>query len=76
MTGCCHAAGEAEAEDDVIEATLEEADKAFDPVGLLEGAGAPNEAAELLFAEAVVEEQLFYFSRSWEPNSESFRFLA
>ncbi len=57
------AAREAETEDDVVEPSFEQADEAFDPVGLLEGAGVADEPAKLLFAEAVMEEELLFFAK-------------
>jgi hypothetical protein len=58
LAGGGHGAGEAETEDDVVNAALEQADEVFDPVGGLDTAGVTDKAAELLFAEAVVEEEL------------------
>jgi len=57
-----NAAGKAEPEDDVVQTAFEQTDEAFDPVGFLEGLGVADEAAELLFAETVVEEELLFFA--------------
>ena len=62
LTSRGHAAGKAEPEDDVVETSFEEAYETFDPIGLLERACVADEAAELLFAEAVVKENLLLFA--------------
>ncbi len=63
LAGRCNTAREAEAEDDVVETAFEQADEAFDPVGLLEGAGVADETAKLLLTQAVVEEKLLLFAK-------------
>lgn len=62
LTSRGHAAGKAEPEDNVIEASFEKAYETFDPIGLLERAGVADEAAQLLLAQAVVEEKLLLFA--------------
>jgi len=62
LTGRGDAAGKAEPEDNVVETPFEKAYETFDPIGLLESARIADEAAELLFAEAIVEEELLLFS--------------
>lgn len=56
------AACEAEAEDDVVQAQFQEGDEGFNPVGGVHAACGADEAAQLLFAEAVVEEELLLFT--------------
>ena len=73
LAGGGHGAGEAEAEYDVVDAALEETDEIFDPVGGLDAAGIADEAAELLLAEAVVEEELLLL---FELGSELGEFFA